>query len=184
MIDGVQVTEIREDEWILGDVNAPVTILEYGDFECPYCRAARPVLRHLVDRNEGQVRLIYRHFPITSLHPHAELAAEASEAAGSQDLFWEMHDMIFTHQDALEFDNLVSYAESIGADATRFADELARHVYFDEVRRDFENGIIDGVNGTPTLFINGVRYDGPREYNLMQAVVDSALEQSGARAAD
>lgn len=184
MIDGVQRTEISEYEWILGDVNAPVTILEYGDFECPYCRAARPVLRQLVDRNEGQVRLIYRHFPITSLHPHAELAAEASEAAGSQDLFWEMHDMIFTHQNALEFDNLVSYAEAVGADATRFADELARHMYLEEVRRDFEKGIIDGVNGTPTLFINGVRYDGPREYNLMQAAIDLALEQSGARAAD
>jgi protein-disulfide isomerase len=174
----LQKTEITADDWILGRTVAPVTLLEYGDFECPFCAAARPVLEGLVVENADTIRLVYRHFPIRTLHPHAQLAAEAAEAAGAQGKFWEMHDMLFAHQRRLEYDDLLEYAAAIAVDTGRFDDELASHVYLAEVRRDFRRGVQDGVNGTPTIFINGVRYDGPR---TREAMLDAIAELTGAR---
>ena len=170
--DRIQQTKITADDWILGDENAPVTLLEYGDFECPYCAAARPELESLVKNYPDTIQLVYRHFPITTTHPHAALAAEAAEAAGAQGKFWEMHDMLFTHQDALEFEDLRRYARSIGLDLKRFDREMSDHLYRDEVRRDFRRGIQDGVNGTPSIFINGLRYDGPRDRRSILAAVE------------
>jgi protein-disulfide isomerase len=167
----MQATEIESDEWCLGDANAPVTILEYGDFECPHCAAARPVLAAVVHADPDTVRLVYRHFPVSSVHPQATLAAEAAEAAGVQGKFWEMHDMIFKHQDALEPENLRSYAEIIGLNLNQFDLAMRTHAYLPEVRADFQRGIQDGVNGTPTIFVNGVRYDGPRTIPAVQTAI-------------
>jgi protein-disulfide isomerase len=173
--DRIQKTEIMQDDWILGDVEAPVTMLEYGDFECPYCAMARPVLEGLVVDYPDMIRLVYRHFPVTTTHPHAALAAEAAEAAGAQDRFWEMHDMLFTNQDRLEFEDLRGYAQEIGLNGARFDQEMMAHVYRDEVRQDFQRGIQDGVNGTPSIFLNGLRYDGPRDYQSILAALKSPV---------
>jgi protein-disulfide isomerase len=169
--DRMQTTEITNADWIRGKLDAPVTILEYGDFECPYCGAAHPVLKALGNDFPEQIRLVYRHFPITSAHPHAFMAAEAAEAAGKQGAFWEMHDLLFTHQRQLEYEYLRSYAEQLNLDIARFDREMKANTYAGEVRSDFRQGVEDGVNGTPTLFINRLRYDGPREYGSMLAAI-------------
>jgi protein-disulfide isomerase len=161
--ESLQRTRIEDDDWIRGARDAPVTLLEYGDLECPQCAAARPVLEGLVDEAPQGIRLVFRHFPITTLHPHAAMAAEAVEAAGAQGRFWQMHDMIFANQPDLEYEDLRWCAEQVGCDVLLFDDEMAAHVHREEVRRDFRRGIVDGVNGTPTLFIDGRRYDGPRD---------------------
>jgi protein-disulfide isomerase len=150
---------VAEKEHARGPSDAEVTIVEYGDFECPYCAATEPTLRALA----RDIRVVYRHFPIASAHPHARIAAEAAEAAGAQGKFWEMHDLLFDHQDALTPKDLLSYADKIGLNLEHFADDLRTHVHLPRVEADFWRGIEEGVNGTPTLFINGVRYDGPRD---------------------
>ena len=173
--DRIQKTQIMPDDWIRGDVEAPVTILEYGDFECPYCAMARPELESLVAAYPDDIRLVFRHFPISTTHPHAKMAAEAAESAGAQGKFWEMHDMLFTHQDRLEFEDLRRYAHALGLDLRRFDEEMREHVYEPEVRRDVRRGIQDGVNGTPTIFINGLRYDGPRDRRSILAAIKARV---------
>jgi protein-disulfide isomerase len=173
--DRMQRTRIARDDWGLGRSDAPVTVLEYGDFECPYCGAARPPLEALVAENPDTVRLIYRHFPIANLHPHATQAAEAAEAAGAQGKFWAMHDMLFSHQDALEYEDLRVYADEIGLDLVRFDQEMEARTYQLEVLKDLRRGIQDGVNGTPAIFINGLRYDGPRDDESMLTAVFALL---------
>lgn len=167
----LQKTGIESDDWILGDRNAPVPVLEYADMECPYCGAARPELEALVSGNPELVKLVYRHFPLTTLHPHAELAAEAAEAAGAQGRFWEMHDLIFTNQRHLQYPDLLVFAEEARIDVERFDREMRSRRYAPEVKKDFRRGVIDGVNGTPTIFLNGVRYDGPRDRDSMLAAI-------------
>jgi protein-disulfide isomerase len=170
-----QRTSITADEWILGQVHAPITVLEYGDFECPYCAMAAPELDALVASNPDLVRLVYRHFPLQVIHPHALRAAEASEAAGAQGKFWEMHRMLFGHQDALDDDSLRWYAQATGLDPARFDRDLIAHAYLDDARYDFRKGIQDGVNGTPTIFIAGRRYDGSRDRHSMKIAVAAVL---------
>ena len=143
-----------------GPDNAPITLVEYGDFECPHCGRAYPIVK-AVQRNLGnQLRLVFRNFPLRESHPHAEKAAEAAEAAGAQERFWQMHDMLFENQDALEDADLVAYAEELGLDAGRFEQELASGAFVDDVDEDFSSGVRSGVNGTPTFFVNGERFDG------------------------
>ncbi len=181
----IQKTELTKEDWIRGNVDAPVTLLEYGDFECPYCGMAYPVLEALLEEDPDTVRLVYRHFPITNAHPHALMAAEAAEAAGAQGKFWEMHDMLFTHQDQLEDDDLIEYAGAIGLDVERFDQEMRADRYLEEIERDFRHGIEDGVNGTPTIFINRIRYDGPTDRASMRAAIADILrsERNRRRAA-
>lgn len=156
-----QLTEpVGEGDHSIGPADAPVTLVEYGDFECPHCRAAHPIVKSVIERMGDRLRFVYRHFPITSTHPHAQHAAEAAEAAGAQGEFWAMHDLIFKNQEALEDDDLISYAEKIGIDASRVATALAEGTHEDKVRKDFRSGVRSGVNGTPTFFINGARFDG------------------------
>jgi len=169
--DRIQRTEITDDDWCLGERNAPVTILEYGDFECPHCAAAAPALESVVDENPEAIRLIYRHFPITTIHPFATIAAEAAEAAGAQGKFWEMHNLLFANQPMFTPDNLRRLAKSIGLKVARFDKEMESHVHLPAVKEDFRRGVLDGVNGTPTIFINRVRYDGPREHDAILAVI-------------
>lgn len=161
--DRGQTTPVTAEDWSLGLLHAPITLLEYGDFECPYCAMARPVLEDLVVEYPDTIRLIFRHFPLTTVHPHAFMAAEAAEAAGAQGEFWTMHDALFTHQQQLEYEHLRWYAEQSGLDVARFDQEMRSHLYAGEVNQDVRRGIQDGVNGTPTIFINGQRYDGPRD---------------------
>jgi protein-disulfide isomerase len=163
---------------ILGPANAPVTLLEYGDYECPYCGAAYPVVAELRRRLENILQFAYRHFPLSQIHPHAQIAAEAAEAAGAQGKFWAMHDALFTHQDALDVNHLILYATAIGLDTEAFRVELAAHVHAGRVREDFMTGVRSGVNGTPTFFINGLRYDGPRDFETMFTVMTRVAEDA------
>jgi protein-disulfide isomerase len=155
---------VGPDEWSDGPEDAPVTFVEYGDFECPHCASMEPVLQELRRLAGPGMRFVYRHFPLTSSHPHAQSAAEAAEAAGAQGAFWPMHDALFANQQALTDRDLVGYAAALGLDADAVATALASHTYEPNVREDFMSGVRSGVSGTPTFFINGVRYDG--EYTL------------------
>jgi formate-nitrite transporter family protein len=160
---------------IRGAPTALVTIVEYADFECPYCRAAHVVLDDLLARLDERFRLVFRHFPLTQIHPHAERAAEAAEAAASQRRFWDMHDLLFDGQDALEDPDLVGYASELGMDVERFGLELVQGTHRPRVREDFLGGVHSGVNGTPTFFINGRRHDGSwDEDSLAAAIVTEA----------
>jgi protein-disulfide isomerase len=143
-----------------GPADAPVTLVEYGDYECPHCGAAHPVVQLALRQLGDQLRFVYRHFPLAEIHPNAEPAAEAAESAGAQGRFWAMHDALFEHQSALQPRDLAALAMALGLDAARLARELLAHTHLNAVREDFLGGVRSGVNGTPTFFINGVRYDG------------------------
>jgi protein-disulfide isomerase len=151
---------VNEADHVAGPDDAPITLVEYGDYECPHCGRAHPVVQRVQRELGTQLRFVFRNFPLAEAHPHAQLAAQAAEAAGAQGKFWEMHNMLFTHQDALEGDDIVGYAESLGLDIKRLARELEAGAYAKKVRADFRSGVRSGVNGTPTFFVNGSRYDG------------------------
>lgn len=144
---------------VRGDPAAPVTVVEFGDLECPYCRAAAPVLREFVEGSGGRARLVFRHFPLFEVHPHALTAALAAEAAGAQGLFWEMHDLLFAHQERLDDTSLAAYAASLGLEGASVVGDAAQR-YAEAVRRDYADGLALGVEGTPTVFVDGVRVAG------------------------
>jgi protein-disulfide isomerase len=156
---------------IQGPAEAPLTLVEYGDYECPYCGAAYPIVKEVQSRLGDRLRFVFRNFPITTSHPHAERAAEAAEAAASQGKFWEMHDLLYENQKRLEDADLHRYAAQLGLDAQAFAEDLANGAHTGRVREDFMSGVRSGVNGTPTFYINGLRYDGDYELeNLLAAL--------------
>jgi len=167
---------LSDHDHVLGPASVPVTLVEYGDFECPACGAAHPVVKQLLRGIGDQVRFVFRHFPLTSVHPHARRAAEAAEAAEAQGRFWEMHDLLYANQDALEDDDLVAYAAALRLDLGRFVTDLERGTFAGKVRRDFLGGARSGVNGTPTFFVNGVRHDGPSDLGGLLAEIEDALE--------
>lgn len=151
---------VNADDHAAGPADAPVTLVEYGDFECPFCGQAHPIVQALQARLGPRLRFVFRNFPLTEVHPHAEHAAEAAEAAGAQGRFWQMHDLLYERQDALDDADLVEDAREVGLDAGRVARELAEETWAPAVRADFRSGVRSGVNGTPTFFINGERFDG------------------------
>jgi protein-disulfide isomerase len=157
-----------------GPPTAPVTLVEYGDYECPHCGAAYPVVKKLQKKLGRRLRFVYRNFPLTTIHAHAEHAAEAAESAGEQSKFWEMHDHLFEHQDALEDRHLLEYARALALDTKRFEKDFGGHAFLPRVREDFTSGVRSGVNGTPTFFINGARHDGTPSYDALL----SALQQA------
>lgn len=155
--------------------SASVTLVEYGDYECPYCGEAYAIVQEAQDRLGDRLRFVFRNFPLSNVHPHAEHAAEAAEAAGAQGAFWEMHDVLYEHQDALDDADLRHYAEELGLDLDRFDADMAGGRYAGRVREDFMSGVRSGVNGTPTFFINGDRYDGSWDAaSLIPALADAA----------
>jgi Na+/H+ antiporter NhaA len=162
--------------------DAIVTLVEYGDFECPYCGQAEPAVRELV-RGHGELRFVFRHLPLTEVHPHAQLAAEAAEAAAVQGAFWEMHDMLMDHQDALTFQDLAGYAASIGLDTDKFSAGLRKHAGAYRVAEDVDSADLATVSGTPTFFINGNRYYGAFDLAALQEAVRTAKARAviGAR---
>jgi protein-disulfide isomerase len=161
---------VTGDDHVRGLVDAPVTVLEYGDYECPYCAAARPVLATLVDGLAGRVRLVFRNFPLADVHPYALTAALAAEAAGARGLFWEMHDLLFQRQDRLRDADLARYAESLGLPGAAVVGDAAQP-YGDKVEADFRSGVDSGVRGTPTLFVDGRRYTGRIDLPSLRAEV-------------
>lgn len=159
---------------IQGSPDAQVTLLEYGDYECPYCGQAYYVINELRDLFGDGLRLVYRNFPLTTVHPHAQHAAEAAEAAGAQGRFWEMHDTLYEHQNQLTDRHLKLYASQIGLDMSRFNREISVHAWAPRVREDFLSGARSGVNGTPTFFINGVRHVGLVDVPSLQMAIEDA----------
>lgn len=140
---------------VQGDRNAPITIVEYGDFECPKCKQAVGAVKLLLVRFEAHVRFVFRHFPLEEIHPHALRAAEAAECAGGQGRFWQMHDLLFEHQRHLGLDQLYDYARTLGLDVARFAAEMDDEIYLQRVREHQRSGGNSGVRATPTCFVNG-----------------------------
>ena len=160
-----------EADHIQGPIDAPNRLLEYGDYECPYCGEAYPVVKAVQKRLGKRLCFAFRNFPLVNSHPHAEHAAEAAEAAGAQGRFWEMHDLLYENQGALEDEDLAGYASMLGLNAGRFMKDLLDGAYTARVRQDFRSGARLGVNGTPCFFINGVRYDGsPDVEDLLAAL--------------
>ncbi len=151
---------VSPEDHIQGPANSPLSLVEYGDFECPYCGQAYGIVKEAQDALGDDLRLIFRHFPLTQVHPHALGAAQAAEAAGRQGKFWQMHDLLFENQDALGVDDLRQHAERLGLDVDAFAQALGDARLSERIRRDFMGGVRSGVNGTPAFFINDIRHDG------------------------
>jgi len=173
---------VGPEDHIQGSDEAEVTLVEYGDFECPYCGAAYPILKRVQQRVGPRLRFVFRHFPIAESHPHAESAAEASEsvaALGGPKAFWRMHDLLFEHQHALTFDDLVRYAAEAGVEGDVVLHDLDEGRYRELVRASFLNGARSGVNGTPTLFIDGIRYDGRRDEEALVAALTLVADDAG-----
>jgi protein-disulfide isomerase len=145
---------------IQGPDTAPVTLVEYGDYECSFCGQAYPIIKQVQNYFEDNLRFVFRNFPLTQAHPHAQRAAEAAEEASSQNKFWEMHDYLYEHQQALDDLHLEKYAKIVGLDLKKFDKDMNNHTHASRIREDFLSGIQSGVNGTPTFYINDIRYDG------------------------
>jgi protein-disulfide isomerase len=156
-----------------GPAGAPITLVEYGDFDCPYCGRAEPVIRELL-ADFGDLRYVWRHLPLTDVHPNAQLAAEASEAAFAQGAFWEMHDLLLDHQGRLGYRQLEKYAQQLGLDLERFRDELRRNLHVPRIEEDVDSADISGVTGTPTFFVNERRHDGAYDIETLSAAVRAA----------
>ena len=175
LVDLVSEVDPERDH-IRGPADAPVTVVEYGDFECPFCGQAEPAVREMIKR--GQVRWVWRHLPLLDVHPHAQLAAEAAEAAGAQGAFWPMHDLLLTRQDHLLASDLRSYAVELGLDVDRFCADMARDVYSAHIAADVESADLSNVSGTPTMFINGLRHYGEFDIDALSAAIRSARDRA------
>ncbi|HEY0376926.1 MAG TPA: thioredoxin domain-containing protein [Pyrinomonadaceae bacterium] len=167
---------VSERDHMQGSPAASVTLVEYGDFECPHCGAAHLIVKKIQKMVGDQLRFVFRHFPLTQMHPHAERAAEAAEAAGAQGRFWQMHDLLFENQQTLSDRHLLLFAEALDLDTERFARELAEGVHQPRVREDFMSGVRSGVNGTPTFFINSIRHDGAFDLDPLLYAIERAVE--------
>ena len=165
---------VNENDHVRGPADAPVTLVEYGDYQCAYCGMAYPIVEDLLRQRQATVRFVYRHFPLTDVHPYAETAAETAEAAGARGRFWPAHHWLFQNQDRLDPLYLIAGLDGLGLNAEAIADDLETHRYSDLVRADFLGGMRSGVNGTPTFFVNGLRHLGGYGLRDLLTVVDAA----------
>jgi protein-disulfide isomerase len=170
------ITAVGRQDHLRGTPKAPVILVEYGDFECPYCGRAYRILRDIEEEMGSQLCVVFRHFPLASIHPHAEAAALAAEAAGAQGKFWEMHDVLYENQNALGDDDLLRYAEALDLERTEFEEALRTETSLPHIQEDFMSGVRSGVNGTPTFFINGERHEGSYEYPVLIRALREAAE--------
>jgi protein-disulfide isomerase len=172
---------VNERDHSLGPPIAPVTLVEYGDFECPYCRAAHYIILDILTQVGDDLRYVFRNFPLVEIHPHAEQAAEAAEAAGAQGKYWEMHHQLFENQPALDLSDLIGYAQNLGLDAPRFERDLIDQRFGDRVLEDLISGARSGVSGTPTFFINGRRYEDSYDEATLLGALERAAGTGGTR---
>jgi len=164
---------VTPEDHIQGDPNAELTLLEYGDYECPHCGRAHPIVKRVQKHFGRRLRFVFRNFPLTQIHPNAQAAAEAAEFAGANGRFWEMHDLIYENQERLSPPLLLALAEELGLDPPALREALAAGKFEPRVRRDFLSGVRSGVNGTPTFFIGGQRHDGPWEFEDLVAAIET-----------
>src|SRR6202050_1994658 len=174
------VTKVTADDHVLGRADAPVTVLEYGDYECPYCRGAARDVNEMLARYPDTVRFVFRNFPIVQLHPHAEQAAEAAEAAGAQGKFWEMYELLLRPSSGLDLDTLMDYAAGLGLDTGRFRGEVTGRAYAAKIERDLEDGIKRGVNATPKFYVDGERIDGKLPLEGLEDAIRAAVRAAPA----
>jgi protein-disulfide isomerase len=167
---------VSAHDYAEGPADAPLTLVEYGDYQCPYCGAAYPIVKRVQKTLGKKLRFVFRNFPLTRAHPYALIAAEAAEAAALQGKFWEMHDLLFEQQTFLEPDIIPRWAKRIGLDLKKFKNDINQGVVATRIQEDRQSGIRSGVNGTPTFFINGTRYDGLPDYESLLAALESELE--------
>jgi protein-disulfide isomerase len=172
IVDLAEPVDLDRDH-VRGPAQAPVTLVEYGDFECPYCGQAEPSIRKLL-ADFGDLRYVWRHLPLSDVHPRAQLAAEASEAAAAQGAFWQMHDLLLDHQGELGPKDLIRYAGQLGLDVDRFTNQLRAHTWRDRVAADVESADVSGVAGTPSFFINGQRHAGAYDIDTLSRAVRTA----------
>ncbi len=166
----------RNRDHILGPDTAPITLVEYGDYECPYCGQAYPIIKQIQDYFGDNIRFVFRNFPLSQVHPHAQRAAEAAEEAADQNKFWNMHDYLYEHQQALDDKHLEKYAKIVELDLARFDKDMKNHVHVPKIREDFLSGIQSGVNGTPSFYINGTRYDGSWDFDTLMQILTSIID--------
>jgi protein-disulfide isomerase len=171
-------TPVGPQDHMQGDPDAPITLVEYGDYECPHCGRAYPIVKRVQQHFGKRLRFVFRNFPLTQAHPHAEFAAEAAEYAASQGKFWEMHDLLFENQDRLGSELYAELATELGLDPDALTSSLDAGKFTDRVRADFMSGVRSGVNGTPTFFINEERHDGPFDYPALVGAINSVLASS------
>ena len=169
------VTKVTADDHVRGRADAAVTVLEYGDYECPYCRGAGRDVHEMLARYPDTVRFVFRNFPITQLHPHAEQAAEAVEAAGAQGKFWDMHDRLLQPASQLDLASLLDCAADLSLDVGRFRDEVTGRAYAAKIERDVQAGIEDGVNATPKFYVDGGRIDGKLPLEGLEDAIRAAV---------
>jgi len=169
------VTGVTAGDHVRGRADAAVTVLEYGDYECPYCRGAARDVDQMLARYPVAVRFVFRNFPITQLHPHAEQAAEAAEAAGAQGKFWEMYERLLQPSSRLDLDSLLDYAADLALDVGRFRDEVTGQAYAVKIERDVREGIRDGVNATPKFYVNAKRIDGKLPLEGLEDAIRAAI---------
>jgi len=167
---------VGSQDHVSGPAEAPVTLVEYGDYECPYCGEAYPLLKAVQQALGDKLRFVFRNFPLADMHPHAVHAAQFAEAAAAAGKFWEAHDMLYEHQDALSDQDLAGYARELGLPNTALGQAVSGH-YDAKIESDFSGGVRSGVNGTPCLFIEGERYDGPRDYDSLVEVLSERAER-------
>jgi protein-disulfide isomerase len=168
------VVPVSERDHSQGPASAAVTLVQYGDYECPYTRQSTTVVRAIQQQLGNQMRFIFRNFPLTEIHPHALHAAFAAEAAATQGKFWQMHDSIFHHQHTLEDSDLAQFAAAVGLDMQQFAHDMAERPSIGHIEEDLQSGIRSGVRGTPTFFINGVLYPGSWEQEALLVALEEA----------
>lgn len=170
---------VRPGDHVLGNEDAPVTLIEYADYECPYSGHAYYTIKQVQEDLGDEVRYVFRNFPLTQMHPHALPAALTAEAADNQGRFWEMYDLLFGRQQALEAEHLVAYAQLLDLDIEQFILDMTSDETTERVREDFLSGIQSGVNGTPTFFINASRYDGAYDYQTLSEALKTAVGEDG-----
>jgi protein-disulfide isomerase len=167
---------VSERDHSQGPADATVTLVQYGDYECPYTRQSTTGVRAIQQQLGDKLRFVYRNFPLVQIHPHALHSAEAAEAADAQGKFWEMHDYIFHHQHTLEDSDLRRFAEAVGLNVAQYDQDMAAHSHLARIEADVESGVESGVGGTPTFYINGARHDGSWEQEVLLSAIERALK--------
>jgi protein-disulfide isomerase len=180
LVENVTVLEITAADHVLGPGDAPVTVLEYGDYECPFCRGAARDLHRMLDLYPGSIRFVFRNFPIPQLHPHAEQAAEAAEAAAAQGRFWEMYELLLRPSAGLDLDSLLGYARDLGLDLDQFGKEVTGAAHAAKIEQDVREGIRNGVNATPKFYVDGRRIDGKFPLEGLEDAIRASIRAAAA----
>lgn len=167
---------VTNEDHIQGEKNATITLVEYGDYQCPFCGRAYPIIKQVQKKYGSKLRFVFRNFPLTEVHPLAMAAAQTAEYAGAEGPYWEMHDLIFENQAKLTIELLISLAESLNLPPEKLKEAWTNHTFDPKIKKDFLSGVKSGVNGTPTLFINEVRYASPVEFQYLVSTIDEMIK--------